>query len=125
MMATMHRMPSQIELYEEMSLLSARMVEAARAGDWDNLIELEHGVSTLRNTLMATPEDNNAPATDLARRRSLIQRILEDDAEVRRHTEPWMEHVRKYLGDSVRRRDVEKAYAAGAGESPSGDGFGA
>jgi len=119
-MATMHRMPSQIELYEEMSLLSSRMVEAARAGDWDNLIELEHGVATLRNTLMATPEDSTAPATDLVRRRSLIQRILEDDAEVRRHTEPWMEHVRKYLGDSVRRRDVEKAYAAGAGDPAAG-----
>ena len=123
-MATMHRMPSQIELYEEMSLLSSRMVAAARAGDWDNLIELEHGVTGLRNTLMATPEDNNAPATDVARKRSLIQCILEDDAEVRRHTEPWMEHVRKYLGDSTRRRDVQKAYAAGAGESAPG-GFGA
>lgn len=120
MMATMHRMPSQIELYEEMSLLSSRMVEAARAGDWDNLIELEHGVASLRATLMATPEDSSALATDLDRRRSLIQRILEDDAEVRRHTEPWMELVRKYLGDSVRRRDVEKAYAAGAGESAAG-----
>ena len=120
MMATMHRMPSQIELYEEMSLLSSRMVEAARAGDWDNLIELEHGVASLRDTLMATPEDSNSLATDLDRRRNLIQRILEDDAEVRRHTEPWMELVRKYLGDSVRRRDVEKAYAAGAGESAAG-----
>ena len=120
MMATMHRMPSQIELYEEMSLLSSRMAEAARAGDWDNLIELERGVTGLRNTLMATPEDSNVPATDLARKRSLIQSILEDDAEVRRHTEPWMEHVRKYLGDGPRRRDVQKAYAAGAGESAPG-----
>ena len=123
-MATMHRMPSQIELYEEMSLLSARMVEAARAGEWDNLIELEHGVTSLRNTLMATPDDGNTPAADLALRRGLIQRILEDDAEVRRHTEPWMEHVRKYLGNSARRRDVEKAYAAGAGDSAAGS-FGA
>lgn len=120
MMATMHRMPSQIELYEEMSLLSARMVEAARASEWDELIELERGVTGLRNTLMATPEDRNAPATDLERKRSLIRRILEDDAEVRRHTEPWMEHVRKYLGNSTRRRDVEKAYAAGAGEADPG-----
>ena len=120
MMATMQRMPSQIELYEEMSLLSSRMVDAARAGDWDNLIELEQGVAGLRDTLMATPEDHNALVTDLDRRRSLIQRILEDDAEVRRHTEPWMEHVRKYLGNSARRHDVEKAYAAGAGASAAG-----
>ena len=123
-MATMHRMPSQIYLYEEMSLLSSRMVEAARAGDWDNLLALEHGVSRLRETLMTTPDDSDLPAGDLTRKRSLIQSILKDDAEVRRHTEPWMEHVRRYLGDSVRRRDVEKAYAAGAGESAAG-GFGA
>jgi flagellar protein FliT len=121
-MATMHRMPSQIELYEEMNLLSSRMVEAARRGDWDSLIEIERGVTSLRNTLMATPEDSNAPATDVARRRSLIQCILEDDAEVRRHTEPWMEHVRKYLGDSQRRRDVTKAYSLGAGEPAPGCG---
>jgi flagellar protein FliT len=120
----MHRMPSQIELYEEMRLLSSRMVAAARGGDWDSLIELERNVTRLRNTLMATPEDNNAPATDLAQKRSLIQRILEDDAEVRRHTEPWMEHVRQYLGDSTYRRDVQQGYAAGAGE-PTASGFGA
>jgi flagellar protein FliT len=65
-MATMHRMPSQIELYEEMSLLSSRMVEAARAGDWDSLLELEHGVATLRNSLMAGADDNNLPAVELA-----------------------------------------------------------
>ena len=120
MMATMHRMPSQIELYEEMRLLSARMVEAAHAGDWDNLIELERTVTGLRNTLMTVPDDSNLPAADVARKRILIQDILKDDAEVRRHTEPWMEHVRQYLGDSTRRRDVQKAYAAGAGESSTG-----
>lgn len=123
-MATMHGMPSQIELYEEMSLLSSRMVEAARANDWDNLIGLEHAVTSLRNALQAIPEDADAPATDVARKRSLIQHILEDDAEVRRYTEPWMEQVRQYLGNSARRREVQKAYAAGAGESAPG-GFGA
>ena len=97
MMATMHRMPSQIELYEEMSRLSSRMVEAARSGDWDNLIELEQGVSGLRNILMTTPEDSTAPATDQARKSSLIQSILEDDAEIRRHTEPWMEQLCRLL----------------------------
>lgn len=116
MMATMHGMPSQIELYEEMSILSSRMVDAARASEWDNLIELEYGVTSLRNTLLTMPEESNVPSAYLARKRALIRHILENDAEVRRHTEPWMEHVRKYLGDSTRRRDVQKAYSAGAGE---------
>lgn len=111
-------MASQIELYEEMSALSSRMAEAARAGDWDNLIELERRVATLRDTLMGTPDDPGA-ARDADRKRLLIRGILEDDAEIRRHTEPWMEHVRRYLGDSVRRRDIERAYAAGAGDTPA------
>lgn len=112
-------MPSQIELYEEMSLLSSRMVEAARGGDWDNLIELERDVASLREALMATPEDD-ATATDSAHRRSLVQCILANDAEVRRHTEPWMEQVRKYLGDSPRRRDAKPVHDAGVGKSAPG-----
>lgn len=116
-------MPSQIELYEEMSLLSSRMVRAARAGEWGELIQLETRVSELRGAVQSAPEDGSSPA-DLERKRLLIQGILDDDAEVRRHTEPWMEHVRRFLGDSTRRRDIDKAYAAGAGESVPG-GFGA
>lgn len=117
MMATMHPMSSQIEIYEEMGLLSAQMVEAARANEWDELVELERGVAALRDTLvLAAAEDTLTPDLVL-RKRYLIQRIIEDDAEVRRHTEPWMEHVRQFLGDGNRRRDVQRAYSAGAGNS--------
>jgi flagellar protein FliT len=49
-------MQNQIELYEEMTALSARMVEAARRNDWDNLIELERSVGALRLRL-AEEED--------------------------------------------------------------------
>ncbi|MDK9703997.1 MAG: flagellar protein FliT [Sulfuritalea sp.] len=117
-------MPSRIELYEEICLLSSRMAAAARASAWDSLVELEQRIAALRDSLLAAAEDGNAPAAELARRHSLIQRILDDDAEVRRHTEPWMEHLGQLLGDSTRRRDILKAYAAGAGSAPS-DGAGA
>ena len=119
----MRCMPSQIELYEEMRLLSSRMVAAARASDWDSLIELERRIAGLRNTLMAVPEDSNAPATDLASKRSLIQRILEDDAEVRRHTEPWMERLRQFLGDGTHYRKIQQGCAA-ATEDSSAAGLG-
>ena len=121
-------MPSQIELYEEMSLLSSRMVVAARASAWDSLTELEQRVAALRDGLLAAAEDGNAadtaPDSDVARKHSLIQRILEDDAEVRRHTEPWMEHLCHLLSDSARRRDILKAYAASVAASAP-DRFGA
>jgi len=113
-MATMFAMPSQIEIYEQMSALSAQMVEAAQSQDWDRLVTLEQSVSTLRDTLLA--EDDNAKLApgEQGLKAALIQRILDDDAEVRRHTEPWMDHVRQFLGNSVKRQQVERAYGAGS-----------
>ena len=105
-------MPAQIEIYEQMSALSTRMVEAARANDWEKLIDLERAVASLRNTLM---DDDSTPSdlTEATRKRDLIQRILKDDAEVRRHTEPWMEQVRQFLSGGARKQQVDKLYGAG------------
>jgi flagellar protein FliT len=111
-------MPSQIELYEEMSRLSSRMAAAARASDWEHLIELERTIRSLRDALLAIADEDSEAATDLARKHGLIQRILDDDAEVRRHTEPWMERIallpRRWRAAS---RTASGAYAANPGES--------
>lgn len=115
-------MASQIDYFEEISALSADMVEAAKANDWDRLVMLEHEVGRIRE-LLVTSADVPLESEEIDRKRVLIHRILEDDAEIRRHTEPWMEHVRLYLGSQNRRRQVHNAYATGAGEQGSG-GFG-
>ena len=105
-------MASQIDIYEEMSALSARMVEAAQANDWENLIALEKSVVALRRLLEVDDDNSRLSAREVELKRTLIQRILDDDAEVRRHTEPWMEQVRQFLGGSARRKQVEGAYGA-------------
>jgi len=110
-------MPAQLAIYEEMSALSAGMVEAARAHDWDQLISLEASVRRLRTTLneiSETSEAVTAKVAEIERKRGLIEQILIDDAEIRRHTEPWMDHVRQLLGGQAKRREVRKAYAAGS-----------
>lgn len=106
----MPAMPSQIEMYQDMSALSARMVEAARANDWERLIGLEQSVAMLRDALAAM--DDNAGLDERERdiKAAMIRRILDDDAEIRRHTEPWMEQVRQFLGGAARRKQVERAY---------------
>lgn len=104
-------MPTQIEIYEEMTTLSANMVEAARRNDWDRLIGLERSVTELRARL--NDEDNSLLSPiDRERKAALIQRILADDAEIRRHTEPWMEQVRQFLGGTRKKRQVELTYGA-------------
>jgi flagellar protein FliT len=111
-MGTMSSMPAPIEIYEEMSTLSARMVEAARANDWNNLIRLEKSVVALRHSLAADDDNSHLTPLEIEAKRALIQRILDDDAEIRRHTEPWMEQVRQFLGCTARRKQVESAYGA-------------
>lgn len=102
-------MPTQIKHYEEMRALSARMVDAARAQNWEALVLLEQAVAQLRDTLA---DDDSSALSDEERetKAQLIQRILEDDAEVRRHTEPRMEEVRRFLGGASKKRQVERAY---------------
>jgi flagellar protein FliT len=107
-------MASQIELFEEMSALSARMVAAAQGNDWERLVDLERSVVALRNTLMTDDDNSMLSPAEIEIKRALIQRILDDDAEIRRHTEPWMEQVRKFLGSNTRRKQVESAYGASA-----------
>ena len=104
-------MPSQIARYEEMSALSGRMVDAARSQDWDNLVSLEKSVAALRQTLV-DEDDSGLSSADLDRKAALIRQILVDDAEIRRHTEPWMEHLRRFLGDASRKQQVDRAYGA-------------
>ena len=83
-------MPSQIDTYKEICALSARMVEAARANDWDQLVSLERNVASLRDGLLGNDDNASLSNQELDLKHGLIQRILDDDAEIRRHTEPWM-----------------------------------
>jgi flagellar protein FliT len=106
-------MPAQIEIYEQMSELSTRMVEAARANNWEHLVDLEHTVSSLRETLMNEVDISCTEPQEVEKKRQLIQCILRNDAEVRRHTEPWMEHVRRFLSGDLRKRQVDRAYGTG------------
>lgn len=108
-------MSDQFDLYEGIRALSSDMVNAARTNDWDRLVTLERGVAALRDKLIANSGPGPDAATSAAEsdhKRGLIQQILEDDAEIRRHTEPWMEHVRQFLGSQNRRKQVQHAYAA-------------
>jgi flagellar protein FliT len=95
-----------------MSALSAQMAEAAAACDWDRLVALEQDCAGLAHHLEANGEPIPLSETERALKRDLIRRILADDAEVRRHAEPWMEQVRQFLGGGARERTVRRAYGA-------------
>ncbi len=101
-----------IGMYETMGEISARMVEAAQANDWDRLVELERNVANLRDSLRAEDRPMALSAEERARKLGLIHRILDADAEVRRHTEPWMAQVRVFLGSAARERAMKRSYGS-------------
>lgn len=107
---------SSLALYESMRTLSAQMVEAAAISDWDRLVVLEQDCAGLARQLEADGEPIPLSEAERARKRDLIRRILADDAEVRRHTEPWMEQVKQFLGGGARERTVRRVYGAHLGQ---------
>ena len=99
--------------YEAMCRLTGQMAEAARENEWDLLGSLEKQVAAIREYLLA--EDAGDMLLELneaqrERKRELILRMLADDREIRRHTEPWMASVRALLTGSASERNVRKAY---------------
>ncbi|WP_374338132.1 flagellar protein FliT [Methyloversatilis sp.] len=87
---------NSLTLLESMRRISGDMVDAARANDWDRLVSLEQNVAALRSTLAANDEPASSPA-ERARKFDLMRQILADDAEVRRHVEPWVQQVKGFL----------------------------
>jgi flagellar protein FliT len=106
---------SALALYECMSELSSRMVTAARENNWDMLVSLEQQVASLRDRLPANDAHATLDAGERSRKVALVKRILADDAEIRRHTEPWMEQVQQFLGARHPGR-VTGAYGAAAND---------
>jgi len=102
--------------YEVMCRLTGQMAEAARENDWGLLGSLEREVAELRDYLK--DQDANGIRFDLSesqrkRKRDLILRMLADDREIRRHTEPWMANVRALLAGSALERNLRRAYGNG------------
>lgn len=101
-----------LKLYETLSDISGNMVRAAEAGDWDRLVELERSVARLRDLLPLEDPRTDLTQAERVRKVDLIQRILADDRTVRGYTEPWMEHVRRFLGEPTGGRGVRDSYTA-------------
>lgn len=102
-------MESRAVIYQKMSALSGQMVEAVHAGDCERLCALENSQAELRDALIAKGGGMLSEG-EIAQTTELIQKILDDNAEVRRLVEPWKKDIRLFLGNGVTRRRVAQAY---------------
>jgi len=102
--------------YQSISALTGEMVQAAEAGDWDELVSLEQScrieIEVLKST-KGTQMDN----TDSKKKAEVLKKILQDDARIRELTEPWMRNLHTILSANHKGKLVTKAY--GGDESAS------
>ena len=82
-----------LSYYEAIEQASADMLDAARCGNWDQVVKLEGACVLLISQLKhAARGEALAPAQAQLKTR-IMQRILVNDAEIRTLAEPWLEDL--------------------------------
>lgn len=86
-----------LEHYEAIARASQRMLEAARASDWEEVARQEDRCRTLISALKAASTQMPLRPTDNRRRMDLLRRILADDAEIRGRSDPWLKQLERLI----------------------------
>jgi flagellar protein FliT len=107
-----------IGTYENILAVTAQMLDAARAADWDLLVKREQECRQLVESLMNTRSENEIVLEAQVRKRKveIIRKVLADDAEIRNLTEPWMQRLQHLLTSVGQERKLHAAYNAGTAD---------
>lgn len=88
---------SVLSYYEAIEKASADMLDAARAGDWDQVVKLEGACVLLISQLKQAARDIPLGQEEARAKSRIMQRILVNDAEVRNLAEPWLPDLHRLL----------------------------
>jgi len=107
-----------IGTYENILAVTAQMLDAARATDWDLLVKREQECRQLVESLLNSRSENEIVLEPQFRKRKveIIRKVLADDAEIRNLTEPWMQRLQHLLTSVGHERKLHVAYGAGAAD---------
>ena len=91
--------PSVLHHYEAIALASGEMRAAAQAADWIEVARHEERCVVLIAALRSAARFPNATLNALEdeRRVQLLRQILNDDAQIRGYSEPWLEPITSYI----------------------------
>lgn len=88
---------SMIQHYEAIAASSRRMLDAARAGDWDAVGQEEDRCRALISTLKRAHPEAAVASAARRQRLALMRAMLADDAEIRELSEPWLKQLEALL----------------------------
>ncbi|ATJ84640.1 flagellar protein FliT [Halomonas beimenensis] len=111
--------------YEALLAISEAMLAAARDADWPTLVEQE--TDYVRRVERLSRLDAEHPLDEHRQRRKaeLLERILDNDLEVRQRLIRRRDELGELIGTSRRQRDLQRAYGSGrvlAAEARFGQG---
>lgn len=109
-----------LPIYENMALISAQMLDAARNGNWDLLSLLESRSAYYLKQLKQNDLDPDGGAVetgidnsndDLRERKvAIIKKILADDRDIRSLTEPRVTELAQLISNTSNERKLLRAY---------------
>lgn len=107
-----------IGIYENILAITEQMLNAARAADWDLLVNREQECRRLVERLMSRRSESEIALEPQVQKRKveIIRKVLADDAEIRNLTEPWMRRLQHLLTSVGQERKLHAAYNAGTAD---------
>lgn len=103
-----------LAVYASVSSLSSDMLSAARAGEWDHLVELERRCASQVQVLRSSEASAAMNGELHSRKVAMIQKILADDRAIREITAPWMAKLGAMLHSTGTERRLASTYGNGA-----------
>ncbi len=86
-----------LNYYEAIERASADMLDAARSGNWDEVVKLEGACAVLISQLKHAAKEKSLQVEESKTKSRIMQRILLNDAEIRHLAEPWLEDLDKLM----------------------------
>lgn len=86
-----------LQYYEAIEQASEQMLEAARGGNWDQVVKLEGACALLISQLKQAAATQDLGTEERQLKSRIMKRILVNDAEVRNLAEPWLEDLDRLL----------------------------
>ena len=81
-----------IDFYKAIEDSSAKMLEAAKAEDWDGVVLYEGACAVLIEQLRFRAKSEQLDAVSRVEKSRIMRRILQNDAQIRYLAEPWLAH---------------------------------
>ena len=86
-----------IDYYQAIEKASQDMLEAARTGNWDHVLKLESACALLIAQLKHSAAGRTLGSDEAQFKSRIMQRILVNDAQIRRLAEPWLDELDELL----------------------------